>query len=133
MAPILYCTCTNCSCTATVLLTQKMDIEGENITNETNNTTICEETSTKQDYLVQKEESQAKSLIEKSIYLIIGALVFFGEKQAFVICEPTLSTFHVRETNLLLKPAKNQLQLNFLNPPPLSLIFLASYGLLYNC
>ena len=87
MAPILYCSCTNCSCSATVLLTQVVDMEGEGsrveeVTGDTNRDSNCEETPTRNDFLVQnkKEESQTWELVEKLILLTLAALLLFGKE-----------------------------------------------------
>jgi hypothetical protein len=72
MAPIFYCSCSNCSCTATVLLTQKMEVEG----NKVEETVNCEELIRRKEYDVQnqKQESQT-SEIETLVFLAGGVLL----------------------------------------------------------
>ena len=87
MAPILYCSCTNCSCSATVLLTQVVDMEGEGsrveeVTGDTNRNSNCEENPTRNNFLIQnkEEESQTWELVEKLIFLTLVALLLFGKE-----------------------------------------------------
>ena len=87
MAPILYCTCSNCSCMATVLLTQKMDkVEGEankveEIEFENNKTSNCDDAGRRKEYFVenQNEESQTSEIVDKIVILAGGALLLLGK------------------------------------------------------
>ena len=86
MAPILYCTCSNCSCTATVLLTQIIDKETEGnkveeIKFENNKTINCDEVGRRKEYFVQnqKEESQSSEVARQVVILAGGALLLVGE------------------------------------------------------
>ena len=80
MAPILYCTCSNCSCTATVLLTHKIVKEAEHNKMEemqvdTNKTIICEEFGRRKEDAAQQQKEET---IETFVILAGGALLLLG-------------------------------------------------------
>ena len=84
MAPIFFCKCTNCSCTATVLLNKEMEEESNKLKQmqlENNKTVNCEEAGRRKDYFVedQKEESETSEIIEKLVLLVCGALLLLGK------------------------------------------------------
>ena len=96
MAPIFYCTCTNCACSATVLHTQRVDMEGEGnrleeVAVETNRTANCENNRTGYSHVeYTNEESQAWEIVESIILLFIGAALLFGKD----VCMKTEITIH---------------------------------------
>ena len=49
------------------------------VTEDTNRSINCEEASTRKDFLVQnnRDESQGLKILEKSLFLVIGALLLF--------------------------------------------------------
>ena len=87
MAPIFYCSCTNCSCTATVLLTQTIekerevgDSEEEDMLFKTNKSN-CGDVIRRKEYVTTylKPESQTSEFVETFILFAGGALLLLGK------------------------------------------------------
>ena len=78
----MYCSCKNCSCTATVLLTKVIDDQEEDTMKFTKNTDCLE--NSEQDFPVEKQNSETKQFIERLIILIICLIILMlgenGEK-----------------------------------------------------
>ena len=105
MAPVLFCSCTNCSCSATVLRTQVWDMVSEEhnteeVTIQDNRTSNCDEIRTGYFPEYRKEDTYAGISIEKCIFLVIGFLfifckyVFWENKilmETFLSCCPRFS------------------------------------------
>ena len=90
MAPIFYCSCTNCSFCATVLPTQTVDMEGEGnklkeVAGETTRTANCE--NTRKSFNVEYKNDE---LVESIVLLFIVAVLLFGK----YMCLKTELTIH---------------------------------------
>ena len=90
MAPIFYCSCTNCSFSATVLPTQTVDMEGEGnrlkeVAGETTRTANCE--NTMKSFNVEYKNDE---LVESIVLLFIVAVLLFGK----YMCLKTELTIH---------------------------------------
>ena len=90
MAPIFYCSCTNCSFSATVLPTQTVDMEGEGnrlkeVAGETTRTANCE--NTRKSFNVEYKNDE---LVESIVLLFIVAVLLFGK----YMCLKTELTIH---------------------------------------
>ena len=95
MAPIFYCSCTNCSFSATVLPTQTADMEGEGnrlkeVAGETTRTANCENTRKSFNVEYKNDESHAWELVESIVLLFIVAVLLFGK----YMCLKTELTIH---------------------------------------
>ena len=86
MAPVFYCSCTNCNCTATVLFTQTIDKKKEENTRVVEqvmlktNTTTCDDILRKREYVVPYLDQEPQSLqsVETFVLFAGGALLLVG-------------------------------------------------------
>ena len=86
MAPVFYCSCTNCNCTATVLFTQTIDKKKEENTRVVEqvmlktNTTTCDDILRKREYVVPylDQEQQSLQSVETFVLFAGGALLLVG-------------------------------------------------------
>ena len=87
MAPVFYCSCTNCNCTATVLFTQTVDKkkeENNKVVDEMiqkTNTSTCDDLLRTREYIppFREQEAQTAQNVETFVLFAGGVLLLVGE------------------------------------------------------